>query len=98
MCSHLAMTGSWLPKRWDFNCTSYFMNRFWMHLRRWGGSYTAAISRLWNLKDGLLLVAPNSFKALTLLDQYQRHWQQPAVQHPDRRQEPHSITAQSSPP
>jgi hypothetical protein len=38
MCSHLAMVGRWLPRISDFNCTSYFTNRFRVHFRRWGGS------------------------------------------------------------
>jgi hypothetical protein len=50
-----------------FNCSSYVSSRFQVHFRRWGGSYTVVISWLRNLKDSFLWVAPNNFKALTLL-------------------------------
>ena len=67
MCSHSAVTGSWLCISSDSNGTSYLRKRFLVHFRSCAGKYTVTISWFWHLKNGFCLVAPNSFKALILL-------------------------------
>ena len=57
MCSHLAITGSWLSKCSDSNCTLR------VHFKRCGASYFVAVAWFWNWKNGSL----HSFMALTLL-------------------------------
>jgi len=67
MCSHLAVTGSWLCINSDSNGTLYLRIRFLVHFRSCAGKYTVTISWFWNFKNGFRLVASNSFKALILL-------------------------------
>ena len=63
LCSDLAITRRWVPRHSDFNSTLYFIITVQVHVKRCGWTYT--VSWLWNLKNGLLLAGPNSFKALT---------------------------------
>ena len=63
LCSDLAITRRWLPRHSDFNSTLYFIITVQVHVTRCGWTHT--VSWLWNLKNGLLLAGPNSFKGLT---------------------------------
>jgi hypothetical protein len=67
ICSHLAVTGSWLCMSSGSICTLYLRFRSLVHFRRCGGSYTVTISWFWTLKNDFCLVAPNIFKNLTML-------------------------------
>jgi hypothetical protein len=49
------------------NSTSCLRKRLRVHLRKWGGSNTVAVSWSWNLKKSVITETPNCFKALAFL-------------------------------
>ena len=70
MSAHLAVPVSGCPCTTTPSptlITSCLRKSLHVHLRRWGGSNTAAISWQQNLKKGVFTETPNCFKALTLL-------------------------------